>query len=194
VNSPSVALQLPDWLQQRVLETRSPFPTMEERVKFVIELSRLNIRHETGGPFAAAIFDSETGMLLAAGVNLVVTAGSSILHAEMVALLAAQLKLRTYDLSSAGMPPYELVSSTEPCAMCMGAVPWSGVRALVCGARGDDAQAAGFDEGEKPPAWVEALERRGIKVLRDILRDEAAAVLHAYRASGGLLYNPRHGS
>jgi tRNA(Arg) A34 adenosine deaminase TadA len=167
---------------------------MEERVKFVIELSRLNIRHQTGGPFAAAIFDSETGMLLAAGVNLVVTAGSSILHAEMVALLAAQLKLRTYDLSSAGMPPYELVSSTEPCAMCMGAVPWSGVRALVCGARGDDAQAAGFDEGEKPPAWVEALERRGIKVLRDILRDEAAAVLHAYRASGGLLYNPRHGS
>lgn len=37
--------------------------------------------------------------------------------------------------------------------MCFGAVPWFGVRHLVRGARGargEDAEAAGFDKGPKP--------------------------------------------
>ena len=159
-------------------------------MNFVIELSRLNLRYETGGPFAAAVFCSEDGSLLAAGVNMVLSAGSSVLHAEIVSVMVAQRKLGTYDLSAAGLPPYELVSSTEPCAMCMGAVTWSGIRKLVCGARGADAEEAGFDEGEKPLAWPEALERRGITVLRDICRDRAADVLRDYRSSGGIIYNP----
>ncbi len=121
---------------------------------------------------------------------MVLTAGSSILHAEVVAILVAQQILDTHDLSAEGLPSYELVTSTEPCAMCMGAVTWSGIRKLVCGARGEDAEAAGFDEGEKPSAWPEALERRGITVLRDICRDQAAAVLQSYRESGGHIYNP----
>lgn len=75
--------------------------------------------------------------------------------------------------------------------MCLGAVMWSGVRRLVCGARGADAEAVGFDEGAKPAAWPEALERRGILVLRDVCREQAAAVLRDYHASGGIIYNPR---
>ena len=114
-----------------------------------------------------------------------------MLHAEIVTLMAAQQRVGTYDLSSAGLPPYELVTSTEPCAMCLGAVTWSGIRRLVCGARGADAEKAGFDEGEKPSAWPEALERRGISILRDICRDQAVAVLRDYRAAGGIIYNPR---
>ena len=73
--------------------------------------------------------------------------------------------------------------------MCLGAVPWSGVRRLVCGAREEDAAAVGFDEGEKPAAWVAALERRGIAVVRDVCRRDAADVLKAYRAAGSPIYN-----
>ena len=117
-------------------------------MSYVIELSRLNVRHGTGGPFAAAIFRSDDGSLLASGVNLVLSARLSVLHAEVVALIAAQQKKRTHDLSSAELPVYELVTSTEPCAMCMGAVAWSGVRKLVCGARGSDAEeTAAFELG-----------------------------------------------
>jgi tRNA(Arg) A34 adenosine deaminase TadA len=64
--------------------------------------------------------------------------------------------------------------------MCFGAIPWSGVRQLVCGARASDAEAIGFDEGPKPARWVAALEARGIKVVRDIQRAEARAVLREY--------------
>ncbi|MGC9360154.1 MAG: deaminase, partial [Anaerolineae bacterium] len=111
-------------------------------------------------------------------------------HAEMVALALAQQTLGTYDLRSEGAPRCALVTSAEPCAMCLGAVPWSGVQQLVCGARDEDVRAIGFDEGHKPADWVAALEHRGIVVLRDVLRDEAAAALRAYAAQGGAIYNP----
>jgi len=78
--------------------------------------------------------------------------------------------------------------------MCFGAVPWSGVRSLVCGARKSDAEAAGFDEGEKPANWTQALQERGIQVEQDVLRAEAAAIFDLYRESGGEIYNPDQGA
>ncbi len=190
VDQPSFSLNLPDWLEAFVSKERRAFSTVEERMQFAVELSRLNVHHG-GGPFAAGLFHIEDGSLLAAGVNLVLSGGCSVLHGEIVAIMAGQKELGTYDFSASESRHYELITSTEPCAMCLGAVTWSGVRRLVCGARGSDAEDTGFDEGEKPPNWVEALERRGISVLRDICRQEAAAVLREYRESGGIIYNPR---
>jgi tRNA(Arg) A34 adenosine deaminase TadA len=88
------------------------------------------------------------------------------------------------------LPPYELVASTEPCAMCFGATPWCGVRWLVCGAREEDARGIGFDEGPKVSDWVASLEQLGISVARDVCRDEAA-VLRYYAENGGIIYNVR---
>ena len=58
-------------------------------MRLAIELSRLNIQHGTGGPFGAAIFERETGRLLAPGVNLVTSLDCSVFHAEMVAIMVA---------------------------------------------------------------------------------------------------------
>ncbi len=187
-----VVLRLPDWVEDTLVDR--VYPTVEDRMRLAIELSRLNIRHGTGGPFGAAIFERETGELLAPGVNLVVASNCSVFHAEMVAIMVAQQMTGSFDLGGEGRPPYELVASTEPCAMCLGAIPWSGVRHLVCGARDEDASAIGFDEGEKPIQWVPALERRGITVVRDVLREEAASVLREYAESGGEIYNARGSS
>jgi tRNA(Arg) A34 adenosine deaminase TadA len=193
MNPPFFTLHLPEWLEKLAQQTNHPFPATEDRMHFVIELSRQNVRYDTGGPFAAAIFRADDGSLLAMGVNLVLAGHCSVLHAEIVAILAAQAKAVAHDLSSPEFPPYELVSSTEPCAMCLGAVTWSGIQRLVCGARGEDAEKTGFDEGEKPPEWPKALQRRGITVLQDVCRDQAAAVLRDYRDSGGIIYNPFRG-
>jgi tRNA(Arg) A34 adenosine deaminase TadA len=75
--------------------------------------------------------------------------------------------------------------------MCLGAIPWSGVRSVICGARDQDARRIGFDEGSKPDRWVKSLENRGIRVFRDVLREEALAVLLDYHKRGGLIYNAR---
>jgi tRNA(Arg) A34 adenosine deaminase TadA len=191
---PQLVVRLPDWVEECLSArggARNPdriYPTPEDRMRLVIELSRLNVEHETGGPFGAGVFDA-AGRLVAPGVNLVTSGNSSILHAEMVAIALAQQALGRFDIGLGGARPHELVASTEPCAMCFGAVPWSGVTRLVCGARGEDACAIGFDEGPKLPDWWRALENRGIAVARDVLRDEAAEVLRGYARGGGIIYN-----
>jgi len=166
---------------------------IEERMRLVIELARQNVEQKTGGPFAAAVFDHQ-GNLIAPGVNMVVSANCSVLHAEIVAIALAQKILGRYDIGDGGKLHYDLVTSAEPCAMCLGAVPWSGISRIICGARGEDTQRIGFDEGAKPVNWINQLEGRGITVMRDILRQKAIEVLEEYKASGGPIYNAgRHG-
>jgi tRNA(Arg) A34 adenosine deaminase TadA len=193
VSFPQVALSLPDWVEDFVSDPDRDYPTEEDRMRLVIELSRLNVVHGTGGPFGAGIFDLSTNRLVAPGVNLVTTTNLSTTHAEIVAIMIAQQVVGHFDLGGQGRPPYELVASTEPCAQCFGATPWSGVRRLVCGARDEDARSIGFDEGPKLLDWVGALERRGISVVCGVCRDEAAAVLRDYAESGGMIYNARQG-
>lgn len=188
---PDVTLRLPGWVGELSPDGGRVYQTVEERMRFAVELSRLNVGYGTGGPFGAAIFERETGRLLAPGVNLVVGSGCSVFHAEMVAIMVAQKVVGTFDLGADDLPSYELVTTTEPCAMCLGATPWSGVRHLVCGARDEDARAVGFDEGSKTPEWVDALEERGITVQQDVLREEAVAVLQEYAERGGEIYNSR---
>jgi tRNA(Arg) A34 adenosine deaminase TadA len=191
---PEVTLRLPDWVEDLLPRSEDRiFPTVEERMRFAIELSRSNIHKGSGGPFGAAIFERETCRLLAPGVNLVTSLECSVFHAEIVAIMVAQSVIGDFDLGGPGRPSFELVASTEPCAMCLGATPWSGVRHLVCGARDEDAERVGFDEGAKPSEWVPTLERRGITVQRDVLRKEAASVLREYAESGGDIYNARQG-
>jgi tRNA(Arg) A34 adenosine deaminase TadA len=186
-----IVLALPAWLQDLAEQQRTQtFENDEAKMRLAIELARQNIDRGTGGPFGAAIFDTTSGRLLAPGVNLVEPAHCSIAHAEMVAITLAQQTIGSYDLSQAGRT-CELVTSTEPCAMCLGAIPWSGVRRVVCGAKGEDACAIGFDEGAKPADWVGELTRRGIEVACNVLRDEARAVLTHYTTQGGHIYNSR---
>ena len=191
---PEVTLGLPGWVGESLPDGDRVYRTVEDRMRLAVELSRLNVRNGTGGPFGAAIFEKETGRLLAPGVNLVVGSGCSVFHAEMVAIMVAQKVVGTFDLGADNLPSYELVTTTEPCAMCLGATPWSGVRHLVCGARDEDARAVGFDEGSKMPEWVDSLEQRGITVEQDVLREEAAGVLREYAGGGGEIYNSRQGT
>jgi tRNA(Arg) A34 adenosine deaminase TadA len=190
MQTPDFVLRLPDWMKTALPDISQVYQTVEDRMRLAILLSKLNVDYGTGGPFGAAVFDMATKKLLAAGVNIVVSSGCSVAHAEIMALLIAQQRLGHYDLSATGMPPCELVTSAEPCAMCFGAIPWSGVQSLVCGARAEDAQSIGFDEGPRPAEWVAALAQRGIAVTRDLCRDEARAVLYRYQQRGGEIYNP----
>lgn len=187
---PELNLSLPNWLAAFLAEPEYLLPDRQKRMQLVIDLARRNIEHQTGGPFGAAVFEIPTGKLIAPGVNLVETSNCSLAHAEMVALALAQQILNTFDLVRDSHVSYELVTSTEPCAMCLGAIGWSGVKHLVCGARDEDARAIGFDEGAKPTDWKASLESRGIKVVCDVLRPQAQAVLQQYQKMAGLIYNP----
>lgn len=190
---PSIELSLPAWVEEVVDDTTKRFATAEQRMRLAIALAQRS-SEEGGGPFGAAVFEIETGRLVAPGVNLVVPAHCSAAHAEVVALSIAQKVLGSFDLGADPLPAHQLVTSTEPCAQCFGATLWSGVRRLVCGARGEDATQIGFDEGPKPDNWVQELKQRGIAVHRDLLRPQAAQVLKDYAQRGLPIYNSRQGA
>lgn len=182
------SIKLPGWVDGFLAQPPAVFETPEQRMRVAIDLARENIMRQTGGPFAAAVFEMESGRLVSVGVNCVVPARCSLAHAEMVALSLAQQSLQTFDLSSKGR--CELATSCEPCAMCLGAIGWSGVRSVLCGASEADARAVGFDEGDKPAHWQQALENRGIAVTEGVLQAEAAQILKDYRDANGTIYNP----
>ncbi len=186
----SIEFHLPGWVND-YYEKYTVTNNLNERMQFVIEVAQENIKQKTGGPFAAAIFQEDSGELVSLGVNLVTTEGLSMLHAEIVAIAVAQKKLGTYDLGGKNMSHHELVTSTEPCAMCFGAIPWSGIRKVVTGALDEDARNIGFDEGSKPLDWISELTRRGIKVIDQVEREAAAKVLDQHAKNNGNIYNSR---
>jgi tRNA(Arg) A34 adenosine deaminase TadA len=177
-----IHLTLPPWIED-VADTSRRYLTDEERVGLAIELSRRNIEHGLGGPFGAAVFD-EHGRLIAAAANRVIPQSCSVAHAEMLAYMAAQQRLQSYRLNEQG-GHYTLATSAQPCCQCYGATFWAGVDTLLIGARGEDVESlTEFDEGPLPADWIGELERRGIHVRRDILREQARSVLAAYGARG----------
>ena len=184
----AVQLALPDWIDA-VVDWEREYRTDEERMRLAIALSRENVARDTGGPFGAAIFEHDSGRLVAVGVNSVVRLNNCTLHAEMVAFMTAQRRLGSFTLNAPHLPAHDLVTSCEPCAMCLGATLWSGVRRVVFGAGREDASRLQFDEGPVFPESYRYLEERGITVVRNVLRGEAAAVLERYRAKEGPIYN-----
>ncbi len=182
---PPVVIQCPEWVEDFASPDRT-YADDRERMALVVRLARENVQRG-GGPFAAAIFESG-GRLLAAGVNDVVRRGNSVLHAEVMAIMLAEARLGSFRLAAPDLA-CDLVASCDPCAMCLGAALWSGVRRIVCGATRDDALAAGFEEGPVFPQSFDYLAARGIAVVREVLRAEGRGVLQEYVARGGTIYN-----
>lgn len=180
-------IALPRWTRDFLSSRDWDFSSVDSRMDFVVALSAENARRGTGGPFGAAAFALDGCSLVACGVNRVTAEKEPIAHAEIMAISLASRALSSWDLGPARL---ELVSSAQPCAMCLGAIVWAGISSLVVGARREDVERlAGFDEGPIPERWKDELERRGVAVTRDVRRIEAAAVLDAYGKSGGVAYN-----
>jgi tRNA(Arg) A34 adenosine deaminase TadA len=165
------------------------YGTDQERMALAVALSRENVRRGTGGPFGAAIFESESGRVVAVGTNGVLRLQNCILHAEVMAIMQAQHLWQSFTLRAPALPAHELVSSCEPCAMCLGATLWSGVRRLVYGALREDALRFDFDEGPVFPESYAYLARRDVVTVGGVLREEAREVLELYARSGGAIYN-----
>lgn len=181
-----IQIPLPDWLGQ-LAEYGRAYGSQEERMRLCIELARANVE-SGGGPFGAAVFETESGRLVGAGVNLVVPLKNSVLHAEIMAFMDAEARVGSHTLAAPGLPAHEVVTSCEPCAMCLGASLWAGVKRIVYAATRDDASELRFDEGPVFPQSYDYLERRGIVIVPEVLRTEARAVFQLYRDRHGPIY------
>jgi tRNA(Arg) A34 adenosine deaminase TadA len=179
---------LPAWVES-LCKFGTVYPTPEEKMRLAIALSRENVERGTGGPFGAAIFRADNHRLLAVGVNRVEPLRNSVLHAEITAIMLAERTVDSFTLNGPNMPAHELYSSCSPCAMCLGAILWSGARHVAWGAVRDDAMRIGFEEGPVFPESHKYLSDRGITLVEGLLRDEANDVLQLYHSKSGRIYN-----
>ncbi len=184
-----IHVALPSWIDE-VVDASRVFADDTSRVELAIQLARENVERGTGGPFGAAVFDDQSGRLVSVGVNLVEQLGNSVLHAEVVAIMYAQQAVGTFSLGGdATGSSHALATSCAPCAMCLGAVHWSGLSRVLIGASREDATGIGFDEGPVFPESITYLERNGVEFVNGIAQDTARAVLQRYTALGRPLYN-----
>ena len=138
---PNVVLQLPDWAIEENLKLQNEGKsfTPDERVALTINFAHRNAMvHKTGGPFAAGVFEKESGRLVVMGVNRVMANNCSSAHAEVVCLSVAQQLLGSWDLSRTGLPALQLVVNWRPCCMCFGALLWSGCSSLLVAGDGPE--------------------------------------------------------
>ena len=185
---PVVHIEYPTWVDTFVDWERT-YANDEEKMRLAIDLSQENVAHGTGGPFGAAVIEIDSGRLVSVGMNSVVRLENCSLHGEMVAFMMAQQRVHSFTLNAPNLAAHELITSCEPCAMCLGATLWSGVRRVVSGAAREDASKLSFEEGPVFPESYRYLEDRGIEIVRNVLRPEARAVLELYRAKSGKIYN-----
>ena len=187
-------ISLPEWAVEELARLPECIPSLKDRMAEVIRFSRLNFEHDTGGPFAAGIFEKERGRVITIGVNRVVPSNCSSAHGEIVALSIAQSTLGVFDLGESGLPAHQMVVNWRPCAMCFGAVPWSGIRSLVIAGSGSELEElTGFDEGPIHPNWKTELESRGIEVIDGLMTEEACEVFRVFGESDRIVYNGRLG-
>jgi len=101
----SFSLDLPDWAVEELNALPRHLVSVEERMAAVIEFSRRNFQNNTGGPFAAGIFERDSGRLVVIGVNRVMPFLCSSAHAEVMAISLAQKLLGVYDLGAPSCRP-----------------------------------------------------------------------------------------
>lgn len=99
-------------------------PEDERHLRRAIELARL-ARASGNHPFGSLLVDA-SGRVVLEAKNSVVTGHDVTGHAELnlVRAASAQLDLLTLERAT-------LYTSTEPCAMCSGAIFWSGIGRVV---------------------------------------------------------------
>jgi tRNA(Arg) A34 adenosine deaminase TadA len=183
-----LVIDLPEWVAD-LAGRQERYETDEERMALAIDLARENVLREGGGPFGAVVYEEQTGVVVAAAVNRVQQLANCALHAEVMALMFAQQRVGCHTLYTEGGTEYMLATSCDPCAMCLGAVLWSGVQRVVCGATRDDATEIGFDEGPVFPESLLYLRERGVRITHGVHREAATAVLQLYRDRNGAVYN-----
>lgn len=150
-----------------------PTPEDEKFLTAAVELAARS-RRDGNHPFGSLLVLDGTAVLEAG--NTVTTGRDATGHAETNLV---RLATRTYTREE--LAKATLYSSTEPCAMCAGAVYWSGIGRVVY-ALGEDELLALTGANEENPTMalpcreVFAAGQRPVEVVGPCLRERAEAV------------------
>lgn len=156
------------------VDPRSPDPVADALMRRAIDIAR-RAREHGNHPFGALLADA-AGTVLVEAENTVITEADVTGHAEtnLIRRASAQLDAATRAAAT-------LYTSTEPCAMCAGAIYWSGVSRVVFGLREGELRALTGSDPRNPTLALPCREvfargQRPIEVIGPLLEDEARTV------------------
>lgn len=155
----------------------SESPDYTAHMRRTLELAVENVRAGRGGPFAALVL--KDGAVIAEGTNRVTTAHDPTAHAEVMAIRAACEALDTYTLDGC-----TLVTSCEPCPMCLGAVYWARLDRVVFAATHAEAAEVGFDDSHIYDEIEKSPPDRALPMTR-VLADEGRRPFEAWTEYDG---------
>ena len=158
-------------MNERVRRMSSPDDVLLRRSIALAREARAHGNH----PFGALLTDGEGRVRLEAE-NTVVTDDDRTAHAELKLMREACRKLDRGELVQSS-----IYTSTEPCAMCSGAIYWAGVSRVVFGLRESELRALTGGDPENPTLALPCREvfshgQRSIEVLGPLLEEEARVV------------------
>lgn len=139
--------------------------------KFISRVYCLAREARTNGdhPFGALLVLD--GAVILECLNTVNTAADLTRHPELDILRLAAKKLGKNDLKRA-----TLYASTEPCAMCCGAIYWSGVSKLVYGCSTEILGKIAGGSFVLPSRELFSKGKREIEVIGPVLAEEGAEI------------------
>lgn len=145
---------------------------MNEDEKFIdiaIELSKKAVY-----PYGAIIV--KNGEIIGRSDSDVPVSKTAYSHAELRAIEDAMDHLGGH-LCAEGGKDCVIYSSCEPCAMCMGAILYTGIEKLVYGATLEDSKECVNDILVKAQVVADNCKNRNIEIIKEIHRDKSVEVL-----------------
>jgi len=100
-----------------------------DRMKALVAFTSTSLETEYPSPFGAAVYDAQSGELIAQAYDSVLANCDPTNHGEVNAIRLATQKLGRISLRGC-----VLYSTCEPCPMCMSACIWAEVDTVVYGA------------------------------------------------------------
>lgn len=145
---------------------------MNEDEKFIdiaIELSKKAVY-----PYGAIIV--KNGEIIGRSDSDVPVSKTAYSHAELRAIEDAMDHLGGH-LCAEGGKDCVIYSSCEPCAMCMGAILYTGIEKLVYGATLEDSKECVNDILVTAQVIADNCKNRNIEIIKEVHRDKAVEVL-----------------
>ena len=140
----------------------------EALIRVTFELAA-SARRKGNHPFGALL--AQDGRILQTAENSVNSDNDVTRHAELNLISQA-----TRQLDAAVLSQVTLYTSTEPCAMCAGAIFWAGIPEIVYGCAAETLGALAGGEFVVPCRHVFSFGKREVKVTGPLLAEEAAIV------------------
>lgn len=145
----------------------------EKFMKEAIELSRIGMIENKGGPFGCVIVKGD--LIVGRGNNQVTSSNDPTAHAEVVAIRDACKNLNTFQLDDC-----EVYTSCEPCPMCLGAIYWARPKKIYFANNRQDAANIGFDDSMIYDEMNAQISERKIPII-SLGRDEALKIFKSWQ-------------